>query len=488
MTQESFGSKYSIFDHKNLDQIHQEIQEVYLSDSRPWVIGYSGGKDSTTALQLVWYALAELPPEKRTKPVFVISSDTLVETPVIIDYINGTLDQINAAAKKANLPITAIKLVPQLSDTFWVNLLGKGYPAPSITFRWCTERLKIRTADRFILNSVTEFGEVVLVLGVRKAESATRAQVMNLYKIQGSKLSHHSRFAQSFVYTPIEDFTVDDIWTYLLQKPSPWGHNNRDLLALYKNAQDGECPLVVDETTTPCGNSRFGCWICTVVEKDRSMEALIENGEDWMEPLLDFRNLLAETQIPEKKHLYREYRRMNGKVKIKKDGSGLIRGPYTFEFSKELFRRLLETQKMVRENGPDPNYLLIQPEEIVEIRRLWQTQRGDWDDSAARIYKEVTGEDLDWVKDDLGTFSQNEGELLKRICTQHDVPARLVKKLLDLELQMQGMCRRSSIYTRLNEILGEEWRSEEDVIEAYLKPVPTPNEAQQSLNEFRGEE
>jgi DNA sulfur modification protein DndC len=466
------GKTRSVFDNKGLVNLHREIQEVYLSDNRPWVIGYSGGKDSTTALQLVWYAIAELPEEKRTKPVFVISSDTLVETPVIVDYITNTHERINKTAAEKKMPFKAFKLTPRIPDSFWVNLIGKGYPAPSTQFRWCTERLKIRTADRFILESVTKYGEVVMILGVRKGESATRDQVMNLYKIEGSKLSHHSRFAQSYVYTPIEEFSVDDVWTYLLQKPSPWGNNNRDLLALYKSAQDGECPLVVDTQTASCGNSRFGCWVCTVVQKDRSMEALIENGEDWLEPLLEFRNELAETQIPEKKHLYREFKRMNGKVKVmeRADGLHIIRGPYTFEYSKYQLRKLLEAQISVRKNGPNPNFSLILPEELYEIRRIWQTQRSDWEDSVARIYNEVTGENLDWVKDDLGVFSQSENELLKKICSDRNTPLRLVTKLLDVEQQMQGMTRRSSIYNRINDVFAEDWRSEEEIKTDMIKP------------------
>ena len=467
------GKTLSVFDKKDLTKLHSEIQEVYLSDNRPWVIGYSGGKDSTTALQLVWYALAELPEEKRIKPVFVISSDTLVETPVIVDYITSTLERINKTAIEKKMPFTAFKLTPRIPDSFWVNLIGRGYPAPSTQFRWCTERLKIRTADRFILESVTKYGEVVMILGVRKGESATRDQVMNLYKIEGSKLSHHSRFVQSYVYTPIEEFSVDDVWTYLLQKPSPWGNNNRDLLALYKSAQDGECPLVVDTQTASCGNSRFGCWVCTVVQKDRSMEALIENGEDWLEPLLDFRNELAETQIPEKKHLYRDHRRMNGKIKAMKRGDEwqIIRGPYKFEYSKSLLRKLLEAQMNIRKNGPNPNMTLIQPEELHEIRRIWMTQRSDWDDSVAKIYKEVTGETLDWTKDDLGSFSKNEQELLQKLCDKRKLPLRLVTKLIDVEQQMQGMTRRSAIYNKIGDILSEDWLSEEET----KKKIATPD-------------
>jgi len=466
------GKTVSVFDKKNLADHYREIQEVYLSDNRPWVIGYSGGKDSTTALQLVWYALAELPESKRKKPVFVISSDTLVETPVIVDYITTTLERINQTATEKKLPFKAFQLTPRIIDSFWVNLIGKGYPAPSTQFRWCTERLKIRTADRFILESVTKYGEVVMILGVRKGESTTRDQVMNLYKIEGSKLSHHSRFAQSYVYTPIEDFSVDDVWTYLLQKPSPWGNNNRDLLALYKNAQDGECPLVVDTQTGSCGNSRFGCWVCTVVQRDRSMEALIESGEDWLEPLLELRNELAETQIPEKKHLYRDYRRMNGKVKVMKKGDDwdIIRGPYTFDYCKYLLRKLLEIQKDVRENGPHPDIQLIQPEELEEIRRIWMAQRSDWNDSLAQIYEEVMGESLNFTKDDLGSFSQAEQDLLNEICEKHNLPLRLVTKLLDVEHQMQGMSRRSSVYNRIGDVLSEDWLSEEEIREQIAKP------------------
>ncbi|MBP7508130.1 MAG: DNA phosphorothioation system sulfurtransferase DndC [Prolixibacteraceae bacterium] len=454
----------SVFDARSLSDIYKEIQEVYAEDSRPWIIGFSGGKDSTTSLQLVWNALLQLPKEKRTKPVYVISSDTYVETPVIIDYINSNISKINTAAKQQDLPITATKLYPKITETFWVNLIGRGYPTPSISFRWCTDRLKIKTSDRFILSKASEHGEVILVLGVRKSESATRAQMMNLYKIAGSILSRHSKFAQSFVYTPIEDFTKDDVWTYLLQNPSPWGANNRDLAALYRSA-DGECPLVVDDVTPPCGNSRFGCWVCTVVAKDKSIQALIDNGEEWLEPLLDFRNKLAETQDPEKKQFFREHKRLNGKIKYKKDGNHeLIRGPYKFEYCKDLLRNLLKIQKKIREEKPEMSINLIRPEELHEIRRIWKLNRGDWQDTLPKIYREIMGQDLDWIEEDKGSFSNIESQILEQICNRHHVPIRLVSKLLDMEHQVQGMGRRASIFARIEEVLGEEWRSEEEVL------------------------
>jgi len=471
------GEKYVFYTGKALRDMHNEIQEVYLADERPWVVGYSGGKDSTTALQLVWNAIAELPQQKRKKIVYVISSDTLVETPVIVDFINQTIQRVNEVAIQKNMPFQAEKLKPPITQSFWVNLIGRGYAAPQQSFRWCTDRLKIQPSNKFIMEKISKHGEVVLVLGVRRSESMARAQVMSLYRIQGTVLSRHSNFPRAYVYTPIEDLTVDDVWGYLLDNPSPWGNNNKDLLTLYQYAT-GECPLVVDDTTPTCGGSRFGCWVCTLVERDKSMESLITSGEEWMRPLLEIRDFLASTQDPKNKSLYREYKRRQGMVSFKSDGSGVIsRGPYKLEVCKEILRRVLKAQVDVRSKGPDPNMQLILPEEIHEIRRIWRTERGDWEDSLPKIYREITGSDLEWIRDDLGSFSGKESRLLEEICKTHEVPARLVTKLLDAEMQLQGMSRRSSIYNKIERILAEEWRTEEDLLRYFQDNNPAPKNA-----------
>lgn len=419
-------------------------------------MGYSGGKDSTATLQLVWYALAALPAEQRTKPIYVISSDTFVETPVIVEYIDRNLDTVNRAAKESGLPFEAHKVVPAVADTFWVNLLGRGYPAPSTRFRWCTERMKIRPANTFILDRVAEFGEVVMVLGARKGESDTRDQVLKAHAIQGSKLRRHSSLPNAFVFAPVEEWTTDDVWQYLLQAKSPWGGDNHRLVTLYRNAQSGECPLVVDTTTPSCGNSRFGCWVCTVVQKDSSMEAMIDNGEEWMEPMLDFRNLLAETQDPAKKHIYRQLKRRDGRVWEKADGTH-VPGPYKLSVRQDFLRKLLDAQVRVRRDGPDPTATLILDAELHEIRRLWRTEEQDWSDSLPRIYREVTGEDLNWVQDDTTGFSLSDGELLAGAARRHAVPPGLVAKLLDLERDMHGMSRRAGIYEKIDAIFREDW-------------------------------
>ena len=483
----------SVFDSRTVREIHAEIRSVYLGDRRPWILGFSGGKDSTCMVQLVWGALAELPPEKLGKRIFVISSDTLVESPTVVQQITGTLEAMESAAKRSRLPVSTNLVRPAVQDTFWVCLLGKGFPAPSNLFRWCTERLKIRNADRFIREKVSEYGEAVVVLGTRKDESTSRQQLMNMYEIKGSLLSRHSKFAQTYVYTPLRDFTEKDVWRYLLARESPWGSSNRDLAAMYRNASASECPLVVDTSTPSCGNSRFGCWTCTVVDRDDSLSNTIDGGQEWMLPLLELREELKETQDPARRRQVRSLKRRTGQMKLvdearkegfdkriresKKAGEGgpedpyarLVPGPYTLRFCQEFLAKLLEAQNSVRRNGPDRSMSLILEEEIHEIQRIWRMERGDWKNSAYRIYGEATGVQLSPPAEDMGVFGAAEQEMLEEVCALQGVPPLLVSKLLNAEREFSGMARHSRIHHKITKILSEEWREDLGEIVADLE-------------------
>lgn len=456
----------SVFEDRTLEDVYSEIQKVYLSDDRPWIIGYSGGKDSTVALQLVWYAMTKLDENKRKKPIYVISSNTLVESPVLVERTTEMLSMINKSSIEQNLPFRAEHVIPKTLNTFWVNLIGRGYPAPTKNFRWCTDRLKIRPADDFILNKVSSFGEVILILGVRKAESVTRAQVMSLHKIKDTLLSKHSKYPQAFVYTPIENFSLDDVWAYLLQVKNPWGSSNRDLLAMYTGDKSGECPLVVDKSTGSCGNSRFGCWTCTVVSRDTSMENLVEGGETWMKPMLDLRDELYQTTLVERKAEFRELVGRNGHLRYKTNGDGGIsRGPYKLSYLKEFIKKLLLAQKQIQKDK-DKEFKLIHDRELHEIRRLWISEKGDWEDSLPKIFKDVMGYDLDWKVDDGNIFSEKENKLLDKICEEKEVSTKLVKELLKVEKEFSGMIRRSGIYKKIDQTFKKEWRTEEEILNA----------------------
>jgi len=457
----------SFFENNNIKDLYKEVRNTYLYNEHPWVIGYSGGKDSTATTQVVWNALSELSSKDLSKPVYIISSDTFVEQPVVVKQMNKNLLEMAAAAKEQNLPFEVKLVYPEINDSFWVNLIGRGYPAPSQRFRWCTERLKIKPANRFIIEKAEEFGEVVMVLGARKSESMSRGQVMSKRDgLPGTDLYRHSSLTRAYVYTPIENFNVDDVWLYLDLYDSPWGGNNRDLAALYKRSSlDGECPLVIDTSTPSCGNSRFGCWTCTVVERDKSMEALINHGEEWMKPLFKYREKLVETQIPDNKLAFRRYKRRNGQVIVKEDGK-FIPGPYKFEYRKLLLRELLETQMAIQKTGPDPELRLIQDEELHKIRRIWRIEESDWEDSVPIIFSNVTGTEMSWIADETGSFTSAEKEVIGRLCEEEDIPPQLVTRLIDMERRMLGMGRRSKIFSEIDRILSEEWRPKEEILNA----------------------
>ena len=160
--------------------IEAEITDQYLYDDnpRPWIIGFSGGKDSTMLLQVVWRALMKIPAELRNRDIYVVCNDTLVENPRIVAFINRTLTGLQKAATEQGMPISVHRTTPRLEDTFWVNLLGRGYPAPTNSFRWCTERLKINPTTRFIQEKISESGEAIILLGTRSDESQSRARSM----------------------------------------------------------------------------------------------------------------------------------------------------------------------------------------------------------------------------------------------------------------------------------------------------------------------
>ncbi|OQP08188.1 sulfurtransferase DndC, partial [Geobacillus sp. 47C-IIb] len=419
----------------------------------PWVVGFSGGKDSTVVVQIIFYALASMSKNELIKPVYIISSDTMVENPKILEHIDTQLLKMKKAANELELPIHVEKVIPNISNTFWVNLIGRGYPAPRQKFRWCTDRLKIDPANNFILDKVSEFGETIVVLGVRKSESSTRAQVMNTHKVEGKILRRHTKLPNSYVYAPIEDFSLDDVWTYLMQVPNPWGADNADLLALYQDSQ-GECPLVIDNSTPSCGNSRFGCWVCTVVQEDKSLKGFIESGDEWLMPLLRFRNWLLENRDNEK---YREKKRANGSVYLigDEENKRLGLGPYTLEHRKEILKELLKTEKQLQHPN-HPKYELITIEELKEIRKIW-FEKGDWEDSVLSIYEEVYGHRPNWDVEESKFLENEDIKLLKQLCHEEEVEFELVQKLVNLEFRHYGYKHRYGILKDINRILNEEW-------------------------------
>ncbi|HFV9294744.1 TPA: DNA phosphorothioation system sulfurtransferase DndC [Serratia fonticola] len=476
-----------IFAGRPLYEYISEVQRIYLADKRPWVVGYSGGKDSSAVVTLIYLALLGLSPEMREKPVFVVCSDTLVETPVVVDLISRTMVQIEQGAKRDHLPITVQQVIPKMHETFWVNLLGKGYPAPTRQFRWCTERMKINPVSDFIRDKVSQFDEVIVVLGSRSSESSSRAQVIAKHKIDGTRLARHTTLANAFIYTPIDTWGVDDVWkllrgafryspTDIEEWENPWGGNNRPLWTLYMDSSgQGECPMVIDDSTPSCGNSRFGCWTCTVVTKDRAMESLVKNGEEWMTPLLSFRNMLSNTTDPAQKNKYRNFKRRSGKVSYQyaKDGEDIaaerkhVPGPYWLRYRKEWLEQLLELEKTLNTQGHEIK--LITEDELHAIRQEWikDPNEPDWEDSLPQIYERIYGKGLDWQLDERIRFAGADAGLLHEIAQKHGIVPAMVMKLIELEISFEGMGRRQNVQKKIGSILKQDWGSFDEIQNKY---------------------
>jgi len=431
----------------NLAHLENEIIDQYLYDenpTRPWIIGFSGGKDSTMLLQTVWNALKKIEPALLTRQIFVVCNDTLVENPRIVKFINKTLKKVQRAAAEQQIPLIVEETIPKLDDSFWVRLIGLGYPAPNKFYRWCTERLKINPTTRLITEKIGENGEAIILLGTRSDESSNRAASIKKHEIKGQRLRKH-QLPNAYVYAPLKDITTNELWQYLNQVPPPWGGNHKELVTLYRNANAGDCPLVIDDTTPSCGNSRFGCWVCTVVNKDKSMEGLIENGEEWMQPLADIRNFLVETR--DNPETFRERRRRNGEIHER------FWGPYKFETRVEILRRVLKAQKGIEEaEGVE----LITHQEMVLIQFHWyrdlffRTRVSD-------VYNKIYKTKLDMSKQE--EKIKQESDLLRKSCKEEPKDVELIHDLLALQKTKTLMMRKrgllEDIENRLDQFIEE---------------------------------
>ncbi|WP_436514181.1 DNA phosphorothioation system sulfurtransferase DndC [Clostridium thermobutyricum] len=484
-----------------INYILEEMQYLYENDNRPWIIGYSGGKDSTVVVQLVYQMLLSLPKAKRKKPVHIVSSDTLIENPIVLHYLKETSNLIGNSAKNANLPIYTHIVAPEANNSYWANIIGKGLPTPtSIRFRWCTERLKIQPSNKFIESQVAANGEVIILLGVRKAESIARKNRIENREIDGYLLTPHVTLSNTYVYNPIVDLTTNDVWELLLENNgiNPWNGDNNELFRLYMGSDAGECPFTItkDESgnidTPSCGNSRFGCWICTVVKEDKSLTGFRDNGEEWLQPLLDFREWILSIR---NKHEYRLTRRRDGNHYYKKiyidkypinengmiDSNLILENEYKDKYilpkkyyekdivdeKDKLFLELLpledqklsiskekiktdnkgryinvigygpfnffarkEILKRLLETQKEIGEDLITLEELKAIDEIWDREEDLSRSQLTTIYYEIIGQKLPWHDFKKSLFDEVALATIEEVCKEDSISLELFNKLL----------------------------------------------------------
>ncbi len=446
----------SYFNENTLEELIEEIKYVYQSDDRPWVIGYSGGKDSTTVVELVYKMMIQLPKNERIKDVYIVSSDTMIENPLIKIYLSKMNEMLGQAAKRDKLPIHSCMVTPPANNTFWANVIGRGFPTPRMngTFRWCTDRLKINPSGEFIQNLIKEKGkEVVVLLGVRKDESIARKRRIEGREIANRLLNRHETITDAYVYNPIVELTTDDVWDILLKLDggkTPWGADNGELVQLYAGADSGECPFAGissgDGQKQSCGNSRFGCWVCTVVKEDKSLNGFIRSGHRELIPLADFRRwLMDQRDIPKN----RETKRRNGTVYETKNGE-MGFGPFTWEARQMILRELLDKQKIM-------GYELITVEELKAIDEIWDDELDLTRRTLVELYKDATGEKLPWYDYKEELLDSAIIELIKNYAKDYDVPYDLIRNMLLVAYKNKNFSNPKIMRESLEKLLKQQW-------------------------------
>lgn len=324
----------------------ENIQREYLKNSLPWSLGFSGGKDSSALLKLVYIALESL--KTKSKPVTVIYCDTGVEIPIVRSFVEQTLDNLSTEAIENDIPIRTHIVSPALQDRYFYKVIGRGYPPPSYKFRWCTDVLRIKPIKNF-LNEIK--GQSIILLGIRKGESVERDKVILRYKTNCEYYFRQYNNKNVIIYSPIIEYKVHDVWSIINRNSRPQSIDAEKLQILYSILSSGN-PTNLSSSNIFNAKGRFGCWTCTVVRQDKAVKNLIQEGYKSLAPLFEFRNWLA---IIRDNPSYRCQFRRNG-------DKGL--GPFTLEARKEILNKLLEAQSKTTWN-------LINDEEIDYIKKQW---------------------------------------------------------------------------------------------------------------------
>ncbi len=442
------NDKFTVF-----EDIIEEMMFVYKHDSRPWLIGYSGGKDSSLLVSLVVETVSRLEEYERTKKIFIVTSDTGVENPIVKQYMHTSSAKINEFSQQNNANIRADIIYPDIAQSYWSLVIGLGYPTPEPPgFRWCTERLKILPMNRYTNNIIEKYGEVILLLGVRKAESMTRRRSISSREIEGKLLIPHSDIPKAYMYNPLTEIPNELVWEYLLKDDgiSSWGFDMKYLFSLYQGENLGEEQSVVgqiDKDKIPVtGNSRFGCWCCTIVKEDKSLQRFINNGSTELIPLREFRNwLVSIRQNPD----FRDSKRRNGKVYQKANGEYGF-GPFKMSARQEILRRLLVLQR-------DTGFELITEEELKMIDTLWDLEGDLTRRRLVDIYYDIYGEKLAWdeYKEPLYDFEIINS--LQVAAQDAGIPFELITKLIVMINSNKYIAKSSKLKKEFDKILNQEW-------------------------------
>lgn len=323
-----------------LNEAKAALQYILGEGYDHWIITFSGGKDSTATVVVSLEAAMEFPDPPRR--IDVIYADTKVEIPVMHQQALSFLEYLRGFSRLKQQPLHCHVAYPRMDERFWVCLLGKGYPPPHQRFRWCTRRLKIEPVEN-ALKAFIKPGKTVIITGVRFGESRDRDKRLRQSCERGGEcgqgvwFQYSSRLKAGYL-APLVHWTDCDVWDFLLLIAPTWGYPTLQLEAVYSGRE-----------------TRFGCWMCTVVRNDKTMEKLVSLPQ-WAhyKPLLEFRQRVKDLTSRRESRVLRP----NGTP-----------GQLTLEVRQQLLDELLELQAKL-------GMTIVSPEEIKAIKRKWEVYNG----------------------------------------------------------------------------------------------------------------
>lgn len=359
-------------------ELIHELKVSYLDPTTigyPIAVAYSGGKDSTLVVKAYIEMLEALPAYQRVRPVHILSCDTGLEFPNIIENLVSNCQEIQEYALVKNLPVTVHLLQPEVSQKYFPLLVGLGYLPPRRMTKWCVQRLKINVTQAIIRKLALEFECCIVVLGTRESESVSRSNSIRKHSNGNERYNSRANMVKSdnqlqvirqLVYQTIRYFSTNAVWNAFEKDGFPWGLGYSRMKKLYKDAS-GECPLVADTSKQGTCGGRYGCYLCTLISEDKAMLSLLQNGYGWMKPIHDYRKfMISLAENPNMREQFM-YDRKSGKILKEKSQGG-----FNKKGRRLLFSKLMKLRELIARTKPaDLQFEVISDEEIEQIQKYW---------------------------------------------------------------------------------------------------------------------
>lgn len=253
----------------DLEKVFELIHKVR---AFPFVIAYSGGKDSSVTLDIVARYADKYGLEA---PIYVVYNETWLDPPPVRKWVYSHLEAVKRWAKQTGRDFKIIITTPPPGKDFFTLVLEKGYALPVIRWHapWCNKEMKTRPTGRLLKKIMQENGykTLVYVTGGRITESSRRKKSLRKLGVESPLSVTKKEYVGKVYYlAPIYDWKDEEVLTYLKENtPTIFGDSYIPLLNLYRRYGENGRKL------------RTGCWICPQVKRDKFLEAYAKDHPEY---------------------------------------------------------------------------------------------------------------------------------------------------------------------------------------------------------------